>query len=50
MVRLVTGTLVGVGLGKTAAGDVGRILASEDNRRAGPRAPAHGLVLVKVTY
>ena len=50
MVRLVTGTLVGVGLGKTAAGDVGRILASEDNRRAGPRAPAHGLVLVKVAY
>lgn len=50
MVRMLTGTLVYVGLGKLPANEVGRILASEDNRRAGQRAPAHGLFLVKVTY
>lgn len=50
MVRLITGTLARVGLGKMPAGAVGRILAGEENQRSGPRAPAQGLFLVKVTY
>jgi tRNA pseudouridine38-40 synthase len=50
MVRLITGTLAGVGQGKMAAEEVARILAAEDNRRAGQRAPAHGLFLVRVDY
>lgn len=50
MVRLMTGTLVRVGLGKMAPSELPRILASAGNRRAGPRAPAYGLFLVKVTY
>jgi len=50
MVRLMTGTLVGVGRGRRLEEDVARILAAEDNRRAGPRAPALGLFLVRVDY
>jgi tRNA pseudouridine38-40 synthase len=50
MVRLIVGTLLLIGHGKLAPGAVEEILASEDNRRAGPRAPAHGLFLVRVTY
>ena len=50
MVRLIVGTLLRVGEGKLAPETVGEILASEDNHRAGPRAPAHGLFLVDVTY
>ncbi len=50
MVRLIVGTLLKVGHGKLAPEDVGEILASEDNQRAGPRVPAQGLFLVKVVY
>jgi tRNA pseudouridine38-40 synthase len=50
MVRLIVGTLLLIGHGKLAPEAVGEILASEDNRRAGPRAPSHGLFLVRVTY
>lgn len=50
MVRLIVGTLLRVGHGKLAPEAVGEILGSEDNRRAGPRAPAQGLFLVRVVY
>ena len=50
MVRLIVGTLLKVGQGKLTTNAVAEILAGEDNQRAGPRAPAHGLYLVKVDY
>ncbi|HEY3248272.1 MAG TPA: tRNA pseudouridine(38-40) synthase TruA [bacterium] len=50
MIRMITGTLRRVGQGKLAPDDVSRILANEDNRQAGPRAPSHGLFLVRIDY
>ena len=49
MVRALVGTLVEVGRGQRAAGDMALILASKRRDRAGPTAPAHGLFLVRVT-
>lgn len=50
MVRLIMGTAIRIGEGKLAPEAVEEILASEDNARSGPRAPAHGLFLVRVAY
>lgn len=50
MVRIIAGTLVGVGKGKMTAADVARVLASGDRTKAGVTAPACGLTLVKVIY
>ncbi len=50
MCRGIVGTLVQVGEGKIAAGDIRQILASRDRRVAGMTAPAWGLVLWKVFY
>ncbi|MBC5823623.1 MAG: tRNA pseudouridine(38-40) synthase TruA [Candidatus Eremiobacteraeota bacterium] len=50
MVRIAVGTLVDVGRGKLAPGDVGDILASRDRARAGFTAPPHGLYLTDVRY
>jgi tRNA pseudouridine38-40 synthase len=50
MCRGIVGTLVQVGQGKIAPGEVRRILACRDRRVAGMTAPAHGLVLWKVAY
>lgn len=50
MCRGIVGTLVQVGLGKIAADDLRKILATRDRRVAGMTAPAHGLVLWKVFY
>lgn len=50
MVRLIVGTLLPVGQGKLAADALAEILAAQDNKQAGPRAPAHGLFLVRVSY
>ncbi len=50
MVRAITGTLLEVGHGKRPAASIKQLLASEDRTLAGPAAPAHGLVLEKVSY
>ena len=50
MVRILTGTLLEVGLGERKAEDMAEILASLDRAQAGKTAPAQGLALVKVEY
>lgn len=50
MVRLIVGTLVYVGRGKISAAEFADILSAADVTRAGPLAPAHGLVLEEVRY
>lgn len=50
MCRGIAGTLVQVGEGKIAPGEIKAILNHRDRRMAGATAPAHGLVLWKVFY
>ncbi|MFO0934555.1 MAG: tRNA pseudouridine(38-40) synthase TruA [Planctomycetota bacterium] len=50
MVRAVAGTLFEVGRGARDEASVDALVAGRDRRRAGPAAPAHGLVLVRVGY
>ena len=50
MVRIVSGTLIDVGLGKIKAEDITSIIASCDRRRAGVTLPPNGLCLCKVNY
>jgi tRNA pseudouridine38-40 synthase len=50
MVRILAGTLVDVGLGKRSPDEMNALLAHPDRRRAGPTAPAHGLVLMEVLW
>lgn len=50
MVRNIVGTLVAVGLGKLAPGDVQAIMDARDRKRAGATAPACGLFLMEVKY
>lgn len=50
MVRNLIGTLVYIGCGKLDPESIPDILASKDRTRAGPTAPAHGLILKTVFY
>jgi len=50
MVRIITGTLVFVGLGKIRPGDVGEIIEKKDRNFAGPTAPPQGLALYEIYY
>lgn len=50
MVRIIAGTLLEVGQGKIAPGDIAAIIASQDRKQAGETAPAHGLTLNYVHY
>lgn len=50
MVRIISGTLLDVGLGKIDVNDIPKIIDSKDRKRAGKTLPAHGLCLVKVEY
>ncbi len=50
MVRIMTGTLIDVGLGKKRAEDIPLILESKLRENAGETAPAKGLALKQVIY
>lgn len=50
MVRSMVGTLVEVGKGKIDQEEFRKILESNDRKKAGPTAPAHGLFLKEVKY
>lgn len=50
MVRIMSGTLIEVGLGRKRPKEVGEILEACDRKVAGPTAPAKGLCLLKVDY
>jgi len=50
MVRNIVGSLVEVGRGARPPGWIGEVVNGRDRTRAGPTAPAQGLVLVRVLY
>ncbi len=50
MVRIISGTIVDVGLGKIKEADIPNIIESKDRKKAGKTLPPHGLYLVKVDY
>jgi len=50
MVRTIVGTLVDTGRGYLPVGSMKKILKSKDRTKAGPTAPAKGLILVKIKY
>jgi tRNA pseudouridine38-40 synthase len=50
MVRIIVGTLVDVGRGRRAPESMAELLQGGDRTRAGPTAPAHGLLLCRVDY
>jgi tRNA pseudouridine38-40 synthase len=45
MVRIIVGTLVQVGIGRTQPGEIPGMIAARDREAAGPTAPPHGLYL-----
>ena len=50
MVRIISGTLVEVGLGKIEPNEILNIIEEKDRTKAGKTLPAHGLYLVNVEY
>ena len=50
MVRIISGTLLEVGLGKIKPEEIENIIESKNRQNAGKTLPAHGLYLVKVEY
>ena len=50
MVRIVSGTLIEVGIGKIAPNEITDIIKSGERDRAGKTLPPQGLYLVKVEY
>ena len=50
MVRIISGTIVDVGLGKIEPNEIPEIIKSGDRSKAGKTLPAHGLYLVEVYY
>ena len=50
MVRIISGTLLDVGIGKIKPEEIEDIINSKSRERAGKTLPAHGLTLVKVEY
>ena len=50
MVRIISGTLVEVGLGKIAPEQIPQIIEERKRENAGKTLPAHGLYLLNVEY
>lgn len=50
MVRIIAGTLIEVGAGKTAPEEILGMLKKNDRCCAGPTAPAHGLTMIGIEY
>jgi tRNA pseudouridine38-40 synthase len=50
MVRFLVGTMLDVALGRRTLDSLADLLDAEDNSRASPPAPPHGLFLDRVTY
>lgn len=50
MVRIISGTLIEVGLGRFSPADVAAMLAAKDRQAAGPTAPANGLYLQWIRF
>ena len=50
MVRIISGTLVDVGLGKIKPEEIQEIIDCKDRNKAGKTLPAHGLFLMNVEY
>jgi tRNA pseudouridine38-40 synthase len=50
MVRNIVGTLVEVGRKQRAPQSIADLLGARDRTKAGPKAPAQGLFLMKVNY
>lgn len=50
MVRIIAGTLIGIGTGKVEPGAFARAIASQNRLDLGVTAPAHGLTLMEVYY
>ena len=50
MVRIISGTLLEVGLGTINPEDIEKIIESKDRKKAGKTLPPHGLYLIKVEY
>jgi tRNA pseudouridine38-40 synthase len=50
MVRNIVGSAVEVGLGRREPAWMAEVLAGRDRALAGPTAPAHGLILLRVVY
>lgn len=50
MVRNLVGTLLEMGRSKLDSQGIQKILAAKDRRKAGATVPAHGLILLNVTY
>lgn len=50
MVRIIAGTLIEVGAGKSKPEAILEMLAAADRQSAGPTAPAHGLTMIEIKY
>ena len=50
MVRIISGTLLDVGIGKIKPEEIKEIIEAKERTRAGKTLPAHGLCLMEVSY
>ncbi len=50
MVRIIAGTLMEVGQARRTAASVEEAVRSGEREKAGPTAPAHGLMLMEIRY
>ena len=50
MVRIISGTIVDVGLGKIKPEEIPEIIEAKDRTKAGKTLPPQGLYLVEVYY